>query len=204
MVTAGSQGPPAGLAHLAEPPGSGVPAPHATLQVHHPAHPTWTQTRRRGHTVPQGVPNWHHSESKRRGRHAGGRETQGLGHFRCMSPLPTNSPLTVPQISWLPPATHLVKPGGTPHSALLSGVVESGHVALGQPVRLQHLQGPEAPHKALPGVRAQPTSHHQPDLMSTFCLVLRQVGRAAGASASRCWPAPLLLDALHCDRLQVP
>lgn len=108
------------------------------------------------------------------------------------------------------PATHLVKPGGASHSAWPSCVVESGHVALCQTIRLQHLQGPEAPHETLPGVWAQPAAHRQPDLMSTFCLGLRGVGRSAGASIPRCqlpkekFCFPLPRSPLHYVLRQMP
>lgn len=70
--------------------------------------------------------------------------------------------------------SHLVKPGGSPHCALPSCVVERCYVTLCHAIRLQYLQRSKAPHETLPGVWAQPTAHCQAHLMVTLCLALRR------------------------------
>lgn len=113
--------------------------------------------------------------------------------------LPVHEPLpTIPQISWLPPVTHLVEPERrAPQHPAVQCSWKVATLPSVSPYVSSTCRGPGAPHKALPGVRPQPTSHHQSDLMSTFCLVLRQV-RAAGAypDASQL-PAGALFPALR-------
>lgn len=135
--------------------------------------------------MPLGIPNRFpcHDIISNQGE---GEDVLGRGEPHWVTLASGASSLTTPLLLWggvlestLP---HLVKPGSTPHRALLSRVVESSHVALCHAIRLQYLQRSKAPHETLPGVWAQPAAHCQAHLMVTLSLALRWQEGGRGSS----------------------